>query len=258
MNARVWAGFTSGRPSKTEQGSRSKPHTKCSGTTSARRGTETEQRGGRRAGRPATTLGAGPSVEHTLQDLMTATGRAERTVRNALTDLGASQPAPGKRRRSVGRFPWLHWHRDARTSTRTPRAAAAHVDRHTGNNAYVPPLPVPDAAPQQSDPVDATSATAAPGAASTTSSTRPWNGSPGSTTVASSKPTARSHRPSSSRTTTVRKAQANRPRPKPNSLHETRSASAVVCGLGLCASGYRTAAEPPALVRAAAGRVGSG
>ena len=72
----------------------------------------------------------------------------------------------------------------------------------------------------------ARSATAAPGAASTTSSSPPSNGSTGSTTAASSKPTARSHRPSSKRSTTVsRKAQASRPRLKPNSLHETRSGS---------------------------------
>ena len=69
------------------------------------------------------------------------------------------------------------------------------------------------------------SATAAPGAASTTSSTRPSNGSTGSTTAASSKPTATSHRPNTKRTTTVRTAQASRPRLKPNSLHETRSGS---------------------------------
>ena len=72
------------------------------------------------------------------------------------------------------------------------------------------------------------SATAAPGAASTTSSTPPSNGSTGSTTAASSKPTDRS-RPPSTRppTTVIKKAQASRPRLKPNSLHETRSGSLI-------------------------------
>ena len=52
------------------------------------------------------------------------------------------------------------------------------------------------------------------------------NGSTGSTTAASSKPTARSRPPSTKRSTTVSKqAPAGRPRLKPNSLHETRSDS---------------------------------
>ena len=71
------------------------------------------------------------------------------------------------------------------------------------------------------------SATGAPGGASTTSNWRPWIGSTGSTTAARSTTSAASRQPKPKTSTTVTNTQATRPRLKPNSLREIRGGSTV-------------------------------
>ena len=105
---------------------------------------------------------------------------------------------------------------------RTPRRSRRHQHRRLeAATRTTTPWPSPSSGSTRPN----SSATAAPGEASTTSSSPPSNGSTGSTTGDCSTTSDASHPPSSRTTTTVRTSHPTRARHTPPSLRETRGGS---------------------------------